>query len=98
MSKLVILIIQVYYKIYPEDSRRVCLHNESCSKYVYRVAKENGGLKAIMAYFTRYKSCNADYKIGESVDGKIFIKTRNGLILDENQINPIVLNGIRSIK
>jgi len=97
VSKLVIFIIQIYYKFYPEDSRRVCLHNESCSKYVYRVANERGGIKAIMAYYSRYKSCNAGYKICESDDGNIFIKTKNGLILKENQINPFLLRGIKSI-
>ena len=97
MSRLIVLIIKIYYKFYPEDSRRVCIHNESCSTYVYRVAIEEGGIKAIIAYYSRYKSCNAEYKVGVTDNGNIYIKTKNGLILEENQINPFVLKGIKSI-
>jgi putative component of membrane protein insertase Oxa1/YidC/SpoIIIJ protein YidD len=96
VSKLIFVIIQLYYKFYPEDSRRVCLHYESCSKYVYRIANERGGIKAIIAYYSRYKSCNAKYKVCVTDDGNIFIKTKNGLILKENQINPFVLKGIKT--
>jgi putative component of membrane protein insertase Oxa1/YidC/SpoIIIJ protein YidD len=97
VSRLIVLIIKIYYRFYPEDSRRVCIHSESCSTYVYKVAIEEGGIKAIIAYYSRYKSCNAAYKVGATDDGNIYIRTKNGLILEENQINPFVLKGIKSI-
>jgi len=97
MYYIVILIIKIYYKIYPEDQRRVCIYAESCSKYVLRVAKNKGFFEAIKAYSDRIKSCNVDY-IHTFPDGVfINITTKNGVILEENEINPFLVKSLKSI-
>lgn len=97
MKFIVIQLIRLYYKIIPEKERRICIHYESCSKFVYRTALEKGGFEALKAYYSRFKSCNSFYSFHKTPSGKINIKTRNGLILDEDEINPILLKSIQSI-
>jgi putative component of membrane protein insertase Oxa1/YidC/SpoIIIJ protein YidD len=97
MKYIIVTIIKVYYKLFPEDKRRICIHAESCSKYVLRIAIEKGFFKAVKAYIERAKSCNANYTIESSDEIIIKIKTQVGIILEEKEINPFLLKSLKSI-
>ena len=97
MRNILIFFIKLYYQLVPEENRRICIHKESCSKYVYRTAIEKGCVQAIGAFYKRSKSCNRSYQYYKSANGSLYIVTKDGQTLSENEINPIVLKGIQSI-
>jgi len=98
MKLIVISLIKFYYLLVPEEKRRICIYSESCSKYVLRTAKDRGFTKAVLAYIERIKSCNSNYSIESFGEMKIKIKTKNGIILEEEQINPFLVKCFKSIK
>jgi putative component of membrane protein insertase Oxa1/YidC/SpoIIIJ protein YidD len=97
MNHVVISLINFYYLLIPEDKRRICIHSKSCSKYVLRIARDRGFIKAVQAYIERIKSCNSNYSIESFGEMKIKIKTKNGIILEEEQINPFLVKCFKSI-
>lgn len=82
--------IQRYWRKTPESERRVCIHKISCSKAVYENLNNHGFWVGAKTYLQRRKTCNENYNI-KLEDGKIIIKTKYGIILNENEINPIIL-------
>ena len=97
MKYIIILIIKLYYKVVPEDNRRVCIHAESCSKYVLRITKKRGFIRGLMAYIDRKKSCNPNYTVETSTNMIIKIKTQNGIVLNESEINPFIIHSLKLI-
>ena len=97
MKYIIILIIKFYYRLFPEDERRMCIHAESCSKYVLRIANEKGFFSALKAYIGRVKSCNSNYTFEYLGSMEIKIKTQDGNILEEHEINPFLLKSLKSI-
>jgi putative component of membrane protein insertase Oxa1/YidC/SpoIIIJ protein YidD len=83
-------IIEYYWKKTPASQRRVCIHRISCSRAVYDSLSSFGFWRGVKTYIARRNSCNAHYIISASIDG-VFIKTKNGVILSESEINPILV-------
>ena len=49
------------YWLLPAHKRRCCIFKESCSRYVYRMAKQQGFKKALLAYKERKQQCRPGY-------------------------------------
>ena len=60
MRYLLIAFIRLYWLL-PAHKRRRCIFKESCSRYVFRTAKEQGFKKAIQAFQERKKQCRGGY-------------------------------------
>ena len=60
MRYLLMLLIRLYWLV-PAHKRRRCIFKESCSRYVYRMAKEQGFRKALGAFRERKKQCRPGY-------------------------------------
>jgi len=91
LSLLFRKLIEQYWKRVPENERRVCIYKESCSKKVHSTLIVHGFYCGMTEYIHRKKSCRAGYKIIHE-EGKITIITKNGLRLNENEINPLIVN------
>lgn len=77
MKYLIQLVIKFYWILIPKSLRRKCLFPESCSNYVYRIAKEDGGFKAIKAFVGRWKTCRAGNIVYALPDGvEVIIKNK----------------------
>jgi putative component of membrane protein insertase Oxa1/YidC/SpoIIIJ protein YidD len=88
MKCLTIFLIKIYWKLIPESNRRSCLFAESCSRYVYRITKENGFWAGIAAFKSRYKKCRPGYKLGyNSIDKSTELHLIDGTILREDEIS-----------
>ena len=88
MKFLLLLIIKMYWKLIPESNRKSCLFAESCSRFVYRITKEEGFWSGIRAFNSRYKKCRAGYKIGyNSQDGTTELHLLDGTILKGEEIS-----------
>jgi len=88
-------IIEYYWRKVPESKRRVCIHKISCSKTVYNTFNEFGFIEGVKIYFERRTTCNSSYIIDE-IDGKIFIVTKNGQVISEDYINPVIVKEYKS--
>ena len=96
LTKLCCFCIRLYWKFIPEESRRVCLYKESCSRYIYRIFQEEGLIAGIKAVIYRFKNCKKDYNV-ISRDNSIFIETRTGSLIDEQNISVAVLRASQAI-
>jgi len=88
MRIILLTIIKLYWRIIPESKRRSCLFAESCSRYVFRITKEQGFWAGIRALESRYKKCRPGYSIEfNSEDGKMELHLVDGTILKEDEIS-----------
>ena len=88
MRFFLLLIIKLYWNIIPVSKRKSCLFAESCSKYVYRVTKENGFISGVMAFKNRYRKCRPGFKIvHNALDSTTELHLIDGTILSENEIS-----------
>jgi len=60
MRYLLMAFIRLYWLL-PAHKRRRCIFEESCSRYVYRIAKEQGFKKALQAFNERKQQCRPGY-------------------------------------
>jgi uncharacterized protein len=63
MNYLILIIIQLYWKLIPAKNRRRCIFKKSCSHYVFDTAKKEGFLKGIQAFKFRYQNCRSGFKL-----------------------------------
>lgn len=63
MTRLLLLGIRLYWKLWPERFRRSCLFRESCSKYVYRVTAHTGASAGFAALLERARRCRGGYSV-----------------------------------
>ena len=91
MKYLLTIIIRIYWKYIPENKRRICLFNVSCSNYVYKKANEEGLISGIKALNYRIKNCNPNYYIVEN-NGKRFLISSLNKTFSEEEINQSILN------
>lgn len=60
MRYILMAFIHLYW-IVPKNKRQQCIFKESCSRHVYRTAKENGLIKAVNAIRERKRQCRPGY-------------------------------------
>ncbi|WP_428982697.1 membrane protein insertion efficiency factor YidD [Pedobacter rhodius] len=84
MNILLLLIIKLYWAIFPKDKRRKCIFRISCSKYVYQVTKKEGLLKGLTALKYRYQNCRNGFHLFKNHvdDGMMMILPGGGLLLE----------------
>lgn len=90
MKYLLLGLIQLYWKLIPIDKRMVCLFRESCSNYIYRITKQNGLIKGLIALRYRTLLCKPKYlliKHNESFE----LKLNDGTILNQDEISIFLL-------
>ena len=63
MNAILIVTIQLYWRIWPQRRRRSCIFRESCSHHVYRAALHGGLLAGLRALLWRFRVCRAGYTI-----------------------------------
>lgn len=81
--------IRVYWLI-PTKLHDKCIFKESCSHYVYRVAKHQGFNAAMKALKERNELCRPGYIVYKSM-GAFFLKTAGGKVFSEESISSNVL-------
>lgn len=85
---LLILIIRLYWAIFPENKRRKCIFRISCSQHVYRTTKTEGLYEGLIALRYRFLNCRAGFHIFENpVDGSNMMVLPNLQVLKEDEIS-----------
>lgn len=90
MRLLLLLGIRLYWKLWPERFRRLCLFRESCSRYVYRVTARSGVPAGLAALWERARKCRGGYHV-ETCEGKLIVQLADGSILSESEAAPSLL-------
>ncbi len=87
MKHILLLIIQIYWKLIPLKNRGKCIYKISCSNYVFQETKSNGLIKGLKAFRYRYQNCRQGFGLFQNpIDGTKQIILPNGEILKENEI------------
>jgi len=86
--------IEYYWRKTAASDRRVCIHKISCSKAVYDQLDKFGLIKGIKTYLARRRSCNDFYELIHN-GNNVKILTKNGLILPEDKINPLIVKDFK---
>jgi len=63
MKNLILIAIQLYWKLIPAQKRRRCIFRKSCSHYVFDITKQEGFLKGIKAFQFRYQNCRSGFEL-----------------------------------
>ena len=63
MKHLILIVIQLYWKLIPARNRRRCIFKKSCSNYVFDTTKKEGFYKGIKALKFRYQNCRSGFEL-----------------------------------
>ncbi|KRT17481.1 hypothetical protein ASU31_02745 [Pedobacter ginsenosidimutans] len=87
MKIILLLIIRIYWLVFPQNKRRKCIFKVSCSKHVYQITNESGLSKGFIALKYRYQNCRTGFHIFENhIDGSKMMILPDGQLLQENEI------------
>ncbi len=90
MRWALIFAIRFYWWSIPAANRKRCLFKESCSKAVYKESQQSFKFGFKMLLF-RYRNCRPGYTI-VTHNGQLDLITAKGTRLDQNEINPSIIN------
>lgn len=63
MKYLILITIQLYWRLIPKNKRGKCIFKKSCSIYVYETAQKKGFIKGLLAFYFRYKNCRYGFEV-----------------------------------
>jgi hypothetical protein len=61
MKLILLALIRLYWRAWPERFHRRCLYRETCSHHVYRIAGAEGFIAGCRALRRRVRSCRPGY-------------------------------------
>lgn len=74
MKWLIVLAIELYWKWTDPAHRRPCLFRETCSRHVYRITREAGAVRGMIALAYRLRRCRFGYAVEFDSEGKSFLR------------------------
>jgi len=93
MKYTLLLLIQLYWRLVPEENRPRCLYKTDCSHKIYNVTKEEGFISGLKASLYRYKTCKRGYSVFQNpVTGKVQMILANNRMIPEELIADRYLN------
>jgi putative component of membrane protein insertase Oxa1/YidC/SpoIIIJ protein YidD len=63
MRRLFLLAIKSYWRLVPPRRRRQCVFRESCSRHVYRIVRDEGAIRGMIAFARRLRRCRHGYSV-----------------------------------
>ncbi|WP_034887505.1 membrane protein insertion efficiency factor YidD [Gillisia sp. Hel_I_29] len=93
MRYLLLISIEIFWKLVPESKRPKCLYKTTCSRKIYTVTKDHGFIEGLKIALYRFKTCRPGYSLFENpVTGK------KQMLLADNSILPEELIAERYLK
>lgn len=88
MKWVLIAAIFAYRGLVPPSKRRKCLYNESCSRFVERIARDEGFSAAIKAIKQRVRSCRGGYRLIAPDQGALpIVRLVDGSLLSISEVS-----------
>jgi putative component of membrane protein insertase Oxa1/YidC/SpoIIIJ protein YidD len=81
MRWLVLLAIKSYWRLTNPSRRRPCLFRETCSRHVYRITRDCGVSKGMMALGLRLRQCRLGYAIEFNGQDEPFLRLKDGSVV-----------------
>ena len=95
MKWALLIVIKLYWFVFPTNKRRTCLFKETCSHYVYRHTNEEGFYEGLKKLKMRLKQCKKGYQLYSGLRG-FEMELADGSILKEVDISPKLLEPLYS--
>ncbi len=92
LREFLLILIKLYWKLIPENKRRVCIYKDSCSNFIFRITKDKGIVNGIKALIYRLRNCNNSYTIHKK-ENILYIETSKGELIYLKDINPLIVKG-----
>jgi uncharacterized protein len=89
MKALLLLGIELYWRLTPEHRRRSCVFRESCSRHVYRIARDSGVRAGVSALWHRSRRCRG-VSLEASPEGLV-LRLRDGSVLNKSEASETLL-------
>lgn len=87
MKYLLLILINCYWFLIPKSKRRKCIFNKSCSKYIYDITKEKGGVEGIKAFRFRFNNCRDGFEIFKNpINDKTQMILPSKLVVESDEI------------
>lgn len=90
MRYFLLVAIHLYWRILPPAKRQSCLFRESCSRHVYRMAKEKGIFEGLKAFNKRVRQCKPGYHVHYQ-ENSVELELRDKTILKQDEISEMIL-------
>jgi putative component of membrane protein insertase Oxa1/YidC/SpoIIIJ protein YidD len=85
-----LLVIRLYWAVWPKRLRRGCLFRESCSHHVHRVTRTGGLASGLRALRERYRRCRPGYAM-LNAHGTLWLSLADGSFIPASEISPVIL-------
>lgn len=93
MKYLLIIVIQIYWKIIPVYKRKKCIYRISCSQYVYEATQKLGLKEGLKALRYRMGTCNSNFVLYQNpITRETQLLLSNGESLIEKEIAERLIN------
>ena len=93
MTSAILAMIRLYWRIVPESRRRQCLFRETCSRYVYRQARESGVRGAFLAAYRRLRACRPGFQV-QVRDYTFEVVCRDGTVITQADLGAVVTDAL----
>jgi putative component of membrane protein insertase Oxa1/YidC/SpoIIIJ protein YidD len=80
MKWLILSSVELYWKMTDPTRRRPCLFRETCSQRVYRITREAGAFKGLIAFAQRFRRCRLGYVIEFDGQAEPFLRLSDGSV------------------
>ena len=80
MRRLILFSVRLYWRLTNATRRRPCLFRESCSRHVYRITREGGALKGMVAFVGRFRRCRPGYAVELTGQAGPFLRLADGSV------------------
>jgi uncharacterized protein len=94
MKWLLLILVRVYWRMWPDVRKRRCIFRKSCSHHVYDEAAQKGLVAGSLAFWYRIRVCRSGYTIFTSPEG-FHVRLINGTVINETEVEPRLFESYR---
>ena len=90
MRPLALLAVELYWRLTNPARRRPCLFRETCSRHVYRITRDCGVLKGMMAFGQRLRRCRLGYAIEFDGHAEPFLRLADRSVVQTAELSELM--------
>lgn len=86
MRTVILRLIEIYWIVSKDRTRRACLFSESCSQHVYRIAKYAGPIEGLKALLRRFRQCRPGFQF-IAFEDRLCLRTIDGSVIEFSDLS-----------
>ena len=87
MKRLVLFAVESYWRLTNPARRRPCLFRETCSRHVYRITRDCGVRKGMMAFLQRLRQCRVGYAVEFDGQSEPFLRLADRSVVQSPELS-----------